>query len=105
IFAWPNNRTAVMGGEQAAGVMAIITEAKFERMGQKLDKDALAVMQKGIVDQIDRESTALYATARMWDDGIIDPRDTRRILAECLRTCDEASRRHLRPTSFGVARL
>lgn len=105
IFAWPNNRTAVMGGEQAAGVMAIITEAKFERMGQELNRDALAVMQKGIVDQIDRESTALYATARLWDDGIIDPRDTRRVLAECLRICDEAERRTVRPNSFGVARL
>ncbi|MEM6731834.1 MAG: acyl-CoA carboxylase subunit beta [Myxococcota bacterium] len=105
IFAWPNNRTAVMGGEQAAGVMAIITETKFARMGQELDRTALRAMQQGIIDQIDRESTALYATARLWDDGIIDPRESRHVLATCLRICDESNRRTLRPTSFGVARL
>ncbi|MEM6559325.1 MAG: carboxyl transferase domain-containing protein [Myxococcota bacterium] len=105
IFAWPNNRIAVMGGEQAAGVMSIITEAKFERMGQKLDRAALAAMKKGIVDQIDRESTALYATARLWDDGIIDPRHSRRVLATCLRICDESKRRDLQPTSFGIGRV
>ncbi|MEM6533505.1 MAG: carboxyl transferase domain-containing protein [Myxococcota bacterium] len=105
IFAWPNNRTAVMGGEQAAGVMAIITEAKLARTGQELNRDALAVMQKGIVDQIDRESTALYATARLWDDGIIDPRDSRRVLATCLRICDESHRRSIQPNTFGVGRM
>jgi len=51
------------------------------------------------------ESTALYATARLWDDGLIDPRDTRAVLAFCLATCAEADARAMRPNSFGVARI
>ncbi len=105
IFAWPGSRIAVMGGEQAAKVMEIITVAKFERMGMKADAAAMAQMGKSIKDRLDAESTALYATAHLWDDGIIDPRDTRRVLAEALAICREAEVRRLRPNSFGVARL
>ena len=105
IFAWPGSRIAVMGGEQAAKVMEIITTAKLERMGMKADAAAMAQMGKSIKDRLDAESTALYATAHLWDDGIIDPRDTRRVLAEALAICRESEARRLRPTSFGVARL
>jgi geranyl-CoA carboxylase beta subunit len=55
--------------------------------------------------RIDKESTALFGTARLWDDGIIDPRDTRRILALCLGIARDAERRTLRPNAFGVARM
>ena len=58
-----------------------------------------------IVDQIDRESTALFSTARLWDDGIIDPRDSRRLLGELLSVCQTASQTDLNPNSFGVARM
>jgi geranyl-CoA carboxylase beta subunit len=105
IFSWPSARVAVMGGAQAAKVMEIITRAKFERMGQTLDDEALHMMSKEIREQLDRESTALYGTARLWDDGIIDPRDTRRVLALCLRIIREASDRRLNANTFGVARL
>jgi geranyl-CoA carboxylase beta subunit len=105
IFAWPGSRIAVMGGEQAAKVMEIITTAKLERMGMKADAAAMAQLGKSIKDRLDAESTALYATAHLWDDGIIDPRDTRRVLAEALAICRESEARRLRPTSFGVARL
>ncbi|MEM7300014.1 MAG: carboxyl transferase domain-containing protein [Pseudomonadota bacterium] len=105
IFAWPSARTAVMGGEQAAKVMEIVSRNKFERMGQKIDEDMLARMSGEIVKRMDVESTALYGTARLWDDGIIDPRDTRKILAECLSIAAEADRRELQPNAFGVARL
>jgi len=104
IFAWPNYRVSVMGGEQAAGVMRIIAEERALREGREPDYDTLGKMQTAIVSQFDRESTALYATARLWDDGIIDPRDTRRVLGFCLSVCDEAEHRPLRPNSFGVAR-
>lgn len=104
IFGWPTARTAVMGGEQAATVMKIITRAKFARKGWPLQEDALEAMSGEIRKQLDAESTALFATARVWDDGLIDPRDTRRVLAFCLATCSEARRRDLRPNSFGVAR-
>ena len=105
VFAWPNSRIAVMGGEQAAKVMEIITVAKFERMGVKPDADAMAAMGKSIRDKLDAESTAFYATARLWDDGIIDPRDSRTVLAHALAICRESAARTLRPNTFGVARL
>ena len=105
IFAWPNNRIAVMGPEQAAKVMAIVTEAKAEREGTPVDQGKLAFMEKSIIHRMTSESTALYATARLWDDGLIDPRDTRKVLAFCLSTCREAELRPLRTTTFGVARM
>jgi geranyl-CoA carboxylase beta subunit len=104
IFSWPNARVAVMGGPQAAKVMEIITRAKFEKSGT-VNEPVLKQMSEAIERQLDRESTALYATARLWDDGIIDPRDTRKILALCLTITAEAAARTLRPNAFGVARL
>jgi len=104
LFAWPNARLAVMGGEQAATVMKIITRAKFARKGYPLDESALDAMAAEIQAKLDAESGALFSTARLWDDGIIDPRDTRSVLAQCLATCAEGRRRTLRPSTFGVAR-
>jgi len=105
IFAWPNARIAVMGPEQAAEVMAIITRAKAARAGAAADGRVLEAMKRKILAQLESESTALYATARLWDDGLIDPRDSRRVLALALAVCREAERRELRPSSFGVARM
>jgi geranyl-CoA carboxylase beta subunit len=105
VFAWPNNRIAVMGGEQAAQVMKIVMTQKLARMGSEPDADFMDGMAQVLIDQFDRESQALFATARIWDDGLIDPRDTRRVLAGCLSVCDEARRRPVRPNSYGVARL
>lgn len=104
IFAWPNAKVAVMGGEQAATVMKIITRAKFERTGMPLDEEALDKMSGSIREKLDREAVALFGTARLWDDGIIDPRDTRRVIAFTLATCRESAARNLHPNSFGVAR-
>jgi len=105
IFAWPSNRIAVMGGEQAAKVMAIVTEEKLKREGKPVDKARLDVMEQAIVKRIEGESTALYATARLWDDGLIDPRDTRKVLGFCLSICREAELRPLKPSTFGVGRI
>lgn len=105
IFAWPNNRIAMMGGEQAAKVMTILGEDGARRAGREPDMAALGAAAKQIVDTYDTQSTALFATARLWDDGIIDPRDTRRVVGMCLDVCKEAESRQLRPNSFGVARM
>ena len=108
IFAWPNSRTSVMGGEQAAGVMAIITEAKWKAAGKEMktdDEKMLEMMKQQIVDQFDAESDAFAASARLFDDGIIDPRDTRKVLGLTLSVCREARRREVRTNTFGIARL
>ena len=105
LFAWPNARISVMGAEQAATVMEIVAQDKAARQGKEPDVARLAVARQAITSQIEAQSTALFATARVWDDGIIDPRDTRRVLAFCLRTCLEAAGKHLQPTTFGVARI
>jgi geranyl-CoA carboxylase beta subunit len=105
IFSWPSARTAVMGGAQAAKVMEIITRQKFERAGDALDEASLAKMSDGMKQRLDHESRALFGTARLWDDGLIDPRDTRKVLGFCLDTVAEGGRRVLRPSTFGVARF
>ncbi len=104
IFSWPNARIAVMGGAQAAQVMEIITRAKFGKLGQ-VNEPVLKQMSEAIERQLDRESTALYATARLWDDGIIDPRQTRDVLALCLAIAAEGDARTLHGNTFGVARM
>ncbi|MCX7239174.1 MAG: acyl-CoA carboxylase subunit beta [Burkholderiales bacterium] len=105
IFAWPTARTAVMGGAQAAKVMDIVNRAKVERMGMQANEEALKAMSDGLRLRLDKESAALFGTARLWDDGIIDPRDTRRILALCLDLAAQADQRTLHPNTFGVARM
>ena len=105
IFSWPSARTAVMGGAQAAQVMHIVSAAKLGRAGTEVNHDALAAMADQLRQRIDRESHVLFGTARLWDDGVIDPRDTRRVLALCLALAVEAERRVLRPNTFGIARF
>ena len=105
IFAWPSARTAVMGGAQAAKVMDIVNRSKLERAGQAANEEALKAMSDALRQRLDKESTALFGTARLWDDGIIDPRDTRRVLGLCLAIAAEAEARTLRPNTFGVARF
>jgi geranyl-CoA carboxylase beta subunit len=104
IFSWPSARTAVMGGEQAAKVMEIVARGKAAREGVAPDEEALAKQSAMIRGGVDAQSTALFATARLWDDGIIDPRDTRRVLGLCLSIATEGEGRVLRPNAFGVAR-
>jgi len=105
IFSWPSARTAVMGGAQAAKVMEIVSRAKLERAGHATNDAALEAMSDQLRQRIDRESSVLFGTARLWDDGVIDPRETRPWLALCLTLAAEAQRRELRSNTFGVARL
>ena len=105
IFAWPTARTAVMGGAQAAQVMDIVNRNKLQRLGLPANDEALAAMSDGLKRRLDAESHVLFGTARLWDDGIIDPRDTRRILGLGLALAREATARTLHPNTFGIARL
>ena len=105
IFAWPNSRTAVMGPAQAGKVMRIVAEDKQRRSGVEPDEKTLSFLEQATAKKLEEGSTALFGTARLWDDGLIDPRDTRRVLALALSVCREAEARPLRPNSFGVARL
>lgn len=105
IFAWPNSKTAVMGGAQAGKVLRIVTEEKHKKMGMEPDPKMLDTIELATAQKLDAGSTSLFGTARLWDDGIIDPRDTRRVLGFCLSMCKEADARNLQSNSFGVARL
>ena len=104
LFSWPNTRTAVMGGAQAAMVMRIVAEAGAKRKGETLDPAVMAAQEAKIIENFERQQGAIATSARLLDDGIIDPRDTRAVLAFVLATVDEAARRTLQPMQFGVAR-
>ena len=84
LFTWPNHRIAVMGPQQLAGVMGIVAENAAKKAGAAFDHDAAKAMQDAFQAEIEKQSTAFYATARLWDDGIIDPRDTRTVLGLAL---------------------
>jgi geranyl-CoA carboxylase beta subunit len=105
IFSWPNCRTAVMGGAQAGKVLRVVTEEKQRKAGVEPDVAMLDQLEQGAAQMLDAGSTALFGTARLWDDGLIDPRDTRRLLIELLSICSEGDARELRGNSFGVARF
>ncbi|MBX9604190.1 MAG: hypothetical protein K2X35_24515, partial [Bryobacteraceae bacterium] len=81
LFTWPNHRIAVMGGPQLAGVMDIIRREAAAKAGQPVDEEQLNAAKKALESQIGKESDPYFATARLWDDGIIDPRDTRTVIA------------------------
>lgn len=104
LFSWPNSRVSVMGGPQAGMVLRIVTEAKMKKSGE-IDSAKLDAIEKGTAEMMDSQTTALAGSARMEDDGLIDPRDTRKILAFVLDICREAEQRQLRPSSFGVSRF
>ena len=104
IFSWPSAKVGVMGPEQAAKVMKIITEEKFAKMGQQTPEGMTEQMAEKLIEQMAPETTALFATARLWDDGIIDPRDTRRVVSLALNVCADGRARTLTGNTFGVAR-
>ena len=81
LFMWPNAKVAVMGGEQAAGVLAEVRRGQIEAAGDTWPEDEEAAFKRPIIDQFDAQASAYYASARLWDDGIVAPEDTRRVLA------------------------
>src|SRR5215470_16818365 len=102
--SWPNAKTAVMGGEQAAETMAIVTEAAAARRGRPIEKEKLEAMKAQIIGVFDGQMDVFATSARLLDDGVIDPRDTRNILAEVLSICREAKTRNPQRMQFSVAR-
>ncbi|HEX7890129.1 MAG TPA: carboxyl transferase domain-containing protein [Ramlibacter sp.] len=105
LFSWPSAKTAVMGGEQAARTMQIVTEAALARKGQQPDAAQSQAQFDKIVSVFEAQSDAFYTSGLVLDDGVIDPRDTRAVLAFCLETIAEAEAKSLRPMQFGVARM
>ncbi|MCL4744540.1 MAG: acyl-CoA carboxylase subunit beta [Burkholderiaceae bacterium] len=104
VFSWPNAKTAVMGGEQAALTMRIVSEGTARRKGEPVDETRLAALGKRIIDNFESQSSAFHTSALLLDDGVIDPRDTRETLAFVLQTCLEGDARSPRPMQFGVSR-
>ena len=102
LWMWPNARIAVMGGEQAAGVLAQVKQEQSERAGNRLDDDEVAAIKQPILEQYERQGHPFYSSARLWDDGVIDPAQTRDILGLALSASLNAP---IEPTRFGVFRM
>jgi acetyl-CoA carboxylase carboxyltransferase component len=102
LFTWPNHRIAVMGGKQLAGVLDIIQRDAAAKRGESVDEQKLGMMKAMTESMIDKESDPYFATARLWDDGIIDPRDTRTVLGIALSAAYTTPVRGT--TSWGVFR-
>jgi acetyl-CoA carboxylase carboxyltransferase component len=103
LWMWPNARISVMGGEQAANVLLTVKQEQLARQSQPAMGEAeQTAFKQPILDKYNREGSPYYSTARLWDDGIIDPAETRQVLALALATCAGTSDA---PTKFGVFRM
>ncbi|SLN34892.1 carboxyl transferase domain-containing protein [Pseudooctadecabacter jejudonensis] len=102
LWTWPNSRIGVMGGEQAAGVLATVKRTALERQGKSWSAKEEATFKQPTIDMFTEQSHPLYASARLWDDGIIDPRTSRDVLALSLRASLNTP---IEDTRFGVFRM
>ena len=102
MWSWPTSRISVMGGEQAAGVLATVKRDAMDRAGQDWSADEEAAFKKPTIEMFAEQSHPLYASARLWDDGIIDPRKSREVLALSLAA---AMNKEIEDTRFGVFRM
>ena len=102
LWMWPNARICVMGGEQAAGVLATVKRDGIEARGGAWSAEEEAAFKQPILDQFGHQSHPYYASARLWDDGVIDPADTRRVLALGLSASLNAP---IEDTKFGIFRM
>ena len=102
MFMWPNARISVMGGEQAAGVLAQVRRTQIENAGDEWSAEDEQTFKQPIIDDFEEQSHPYYASARLWDDGIIDPRDTRRVLGLALSA---TLNKPVQETRFGVFRM
>ncbi len=105
LFTWPNAVTGVMGGEQAALTMDQVARGSAARRGQEVDEAALLAQKERLIKHFDDQSDAFYTSGKLLDQGVIDPRDTRKVLGFALETVWEARNRRVNPNSFGVARM
>jgi geranyl-CoA carboxylase beta subunit len=105
LFTLPNAATGVMGGEQAAKTMSMVAQGKAAATGQDIDKDTLAQQEAYLTKLFDDQSSAFYTSGHLLDDGMIDPRDSRKTLGFLLETVWETRHRSVRENSFGIARM
>jgi geranyl-CoA carboxylase beta subunit len=105
LFSWPGARTAVMGGEQAARTMQIVSEAAAARKGRTPDPAQAQAQYERIVELFEAQADVFHTSGLLLDDGVIDPRDTRAVLAFCLDTIAQAEAKSPRAMQFGVARM
>ncbi len=102
LWTWPNSRISVMGGEQAAGVLATVRRDSIERRGGTMSHEEEEALKRPIIEQFEQQGHPLYASARLWDDGIVDPRKTRGVLTLSLSASLNAP---IPETRFGVFRM
>jgi 3-methylcrotonyl-CoA carboxylase beta subunit len=102
LFMWPNSRISVMGGEQAAGVMAQVTRDKKEKLGENWSAQEEQDFKQPIIDDYEHQGHPYYASARLWDDGIIDPADTRQVLGLAISA---SLNKPIEDTKFGIFRM
>jgi 3-methylcrotonyl-CoA carboxylase beta subunit len=102
LWTWPNSRISVMGGAQAAGVLATVKRAAMEKAGADWSAQEEAAFRQPVAEMFERQSHPLYASARLWDDGIVDPRKSREVLALSLAAALNAP---VEETRFGVFRM
>lgn len=105
LYTFPNARTGVMGGEQAAKTMSEVARGKAAATGSEIDEETLAQQEAFITNMFDSQSDAFYTSGHLMDDGMIDPRHTRQTLGFLLETVWETRHRSVRENSFGIARL
>ena len=105
LFSWPNAKIGVMGGRQAASTMRQVIEGSAKRKNEELDQQKLEDKEKQMIEHYDKQSDIFYVSGCLLDQGIIDPRDTRKVLSFSLKTFSEAKDRILKPNSFGIARM
>ncbi len=99
---WPNARISVMGGEQAANVLATVTRDGKSKRGEEWSKEAEEAFKKPIIERYEAEGHPYFSSARLWDDGIIKPRDTRNVLGLAISASLNAP---IPDTKFGVFRM
>ena len=108
LFAWPRSVVSVMGPAQAGSVLRQVAEAKVLRSGGELNEEtskAIHAMEQETISDMEARSNALANTARVWDDGLIDPADTRAVIAFVLGVCREGDQRTVNTNTFGISRL
>jgi len=105
LMTWPNAMTGVMGGDQAATVMEIVAAGQAARTGTSIDPKIAAQQRKKLVQIFDSQAGAFYTSGHLCDDGMIDPRDSRKVLGFMLATVWETRNRSIKENSFGIARL
>ncbi|MGH1410333.1 MAG: carboxyl transferase domain-containing protein, partial [Aeromonas sp.] len=102
LFSWPNSRISVMGGEQAAGVLVQVRRDKLAAEGKDLSEQEAAAIRAPVIEQYERQGHPYYASARLWDDSVIDPAQSRTVLALALAACQGA---RIEPEQYGIFRM